>query len=96
MLGQGFPGAALLLSLSALLASVLDVDASAAPTRSPPQTFPVARSKSEWRGPGMETKRTLQPSSESTPSFPCPGIQAVPWSETGILGNFWGHIKGAK
>ena len=76
VLGQGFPGAALLLSLSALLASVLDVDASAAPTRSPPQTFPVARSKSEWRGPGMETKRTLQPSSESMPSFPCPGIQA--------------------
>ena len=73
VLGQGFPGAALLLSLSALLASVLDVDASAAPARSPPQTFPVARSKSEWRGPGMETKRTLQPSSESTPSFPCPG-----------------------
>lgn len=44
------------LSLSALLASVLDLDASAAPTRSPPQTFPVARSKSEWRGQALRPR----------------------------------------
>ena len=25
-----------------------------------------------------------------------PGTSVFPWSETGILGNFWGHIKGAK
>ena len=25
-----------------------------------------------------------------------PGTLVFPWSETGILGNFWGRIKGAK
>ena len=27
---------------------------------------------------------------------PAPPSAAVPLSETGVLGDFWGHIKGAK
>ena len=29
-------------------------------------------------------------------SLETPGPSVFPWSETGILGNFWGRIKGAK
>lgn len=59
------------LSLSALPASVLDLDASAGPKRS---LWPEARASGGAQA--VRPRGALQPGSEPTPSFQYPGIQA--------------------